>query len=658
MTRHIILGNGNMLACLDKNANIRDLYFPYVGQENHVSSNVHKTGVFVDGIFSWVTKDEWQIDINYKKDSLVSKIRAYNDNLKIELLINEAVHYRKNIFLRRVEVRNLGGANRKIKVFFRQHFHILEANIGDTVYYNPELDSIIDYKGKRYFLIGGQTKGKSFDDYATGTAGGVQNKLGTYVDAEDGILSKNPIEHGSVDSTIAFSLELGENKKQIIDYWIIAGHKHSEIKELRNYVFNETPLKLIKETETHWRNWLEKKKVNFHKLDKRIQDLFRRSLLIVKAQTDNRGAIIAANDTHTFRYKKDTYSYMWPRDGALVARSLDHVGHYGITERFFRFCAKAISEDGYLFHKYRPDGSMGSSWHSWLKGDKLQLPIQEDETALILDALWKHHFHHKDDDMIKDMYKNFIKKISDFLYNFRDEKTGLPKESYDLWEEKLGIHTFTCSTVYAGLIAAKNFAEKFGTKKDAKKYESAAEKLKEIIPNYLYDEEEGIFLKRVYYDNEGNLKKDNVIDVSTLYGLFEYNVLDIDDERLTKTVKKTLEKLWCQTGCGGLCRYENDFYFRQRDAPENPWFISTMWLAEYYIAKAKSLKELEPAKKLLDWVVKNALPSGVLSEQISSINCETLSVAPLTWSHASFIIAVDKYLDKYEEIVGKLNKPN
>ena len=38
-------------------------------------------------------------------------------------------------------------------------------------------------------------------------------------------------------------------------------------------------------------------------------------------------------------------------------------------------------------HKYNPDGSVGSSWHPWCGSDGLlQLPIQEDETALTLFA--------------------------------------------------------------------------------------------------------------------------------------------------------------------------------------------------------------------------------------------------------------------------------
>ena len=650
MTRHVILSNGSMLVCLDKNARIRDFYYPYIGQENHVSSNQHRIGVWTENKFSWIDKDNWELSIDYKGESLVSEITAYSDYLKVKLTINEAVHPKRNVFLRHINVENLSEKKREVRVFLSSHFNISEANIGDTVYFDPNTDSIIDFKGKRYFMISGTSSGKPFDQYATGVAD-TNNDKGTFRDAEDGILSKNPIEHGSVDSTIGFNLELYPNETKPIDYWIAAGFDHKEIFKLRKYILQETPERLIEETEKYWTEWVNRREVNFHHLNKRIQDVFKRSLLIVRAQTDNHGAIIAANDTHTFHSKKDTYSYMWPRDGALIARSLDRVGHPHVTGRFFNFCSKIASEDGYLFHKYRPDGSIGSSWHSWLKGEKVQLPIQEDETALVLDALWKHYNQHKDEGMVKGIYKRFVKKAGNFLLNFRDKKTGLPKESYDLWEEKLGVHTFTCCTTYAGLEAAKEFANVFGNKKDAEKYQKAANELREAIIKHLYDPETGLFLKGISYSADGNIIKDHTIDSSTFYGLFEYKVLNIDDPRLTETVKITTKRLMNNTGCGGLARYAEDNYYKvSKNAPENPWFISSMWLAEYYIAKAKTAEELKPAEDLLIWATERALKPETMSEQLNPYTGGPLSVAPLTWSHAGFIIATLKYLDKLEQL--------
>lgn len=111
------------------------------------------------------------------------------------------------------------------------------------------------------------------------------------------------------------------------------------------------------------------------------------------------------------------------------------------------------------------------------------------------------------------------------------------------------------------------------------------------------------------------------------------------------------EKLWCRTKVGGLARYENDSYHRvSKDVPGNPWFITTLWLAQYYIAVAKNKNELDKALDILRWVLECALPSGVLAEQVNPLTREPLSVSPLTWSHATYIAAVQEYLDKQLEI--------
>lgn len=650
MTRHLVLGNGNMLVCTDKNALIRDFYYPHVGQENHVSGNVHRIGFWVNGNFSWLNEDEWDMDIRYKEDSLVSEVKASNDRLGISIEMNECVHFKKNVYLRRLNVRNERTFEREIRVFFSQHFQISEDNIGDSIFFDPKTNSIVNYKGKRWFLMGGGNKEKSFDDYAVGVSGGVEEKRGTYIDCEDGVLSRNPVEHGATDSAIGFRLNIRPKDSENINYWISVGEDYEEVHKVLDFVLKSGFDNLINETIDHWKNWGLKEDINFHGLKDNIVNLFKKSLLIIRAQTDNNGATIAANDTHTLRFKRDTYSYMWPRDGALISRSLDQTGHSIMSKKFFKFCSKVVSKEGYLMHKYNPDGSLGSSWHSWLKGNKIQLPIQEDETALVLDSLWKHYERHGDDDeMIKRMYSGFIKKMGNFLVAFRSDETGLPKESYDLWEEKLGIHTFTCSSVYAGLMAAGKFADIFGDESSRNNFFKVAEEVRRATIDNMFDKEKGIFVKGIYYDDEGALHVDKTIDASTFYGLFEFKLIDVDDERLIRTVNETLDRLWSDEGCGGLARYENDMYHRVMGRRENPWIISTMWLAKYYIARAKNLKDLEVAKDLFDWVAENALPSGVLSEQLDPVTSKPLSVAPLTWSHAAFVVAVIKYLKRMQE---------
>ena len=139
----------------------------------------------------------------------------------------------------------------------------------------------------------------------------------------------------------------------------------------------------------------------------------------MRSHVDNNGAIIASCDSDVLQFNRDTYSYVWPRDGAIVALAFDMAGYPEVSRMFFQFCDKIINEDGYFSHKYSPDGSIGSSWHSMvdLRG-KLQLPIQEDETALVLFALYKHFQKYHDVEFIATVYPRLVLKTTEFLLDF------------------------------------------------------------------------------------------------------------------------------------------------------------------------------------------------------------------------------------------------
>ncbi|MCK4650663.1 glycoside hydrolase family 15 protein [Candidatus Babeliales bacterium] len=661
MARYFTLGNGKILICLDKNAQIRDFYFPYVGQENHVNGNIHKFGVWADSEFFWLDSDSWEKKLSYKKDTLTAQVEAFNKKLEVKLSINDTVHCNKNIYLRKVIVTNKSTKEKEVKLFLHQIFQITGNIIGNTAYYNPILKAIVFYKGKRYFLINGLICNEEKHGISSYTTGIFFNKgyEGSFIDAQDGKLCNNPIEHGSVDSVISFNIKLSPNESQTLYYWICAGTKNGTITKLNDYVLKHGPENLIKKTEKYWIMWVNRTNFNFYKLDDSLVDLFKRSLLIVNTHVDKQGAFIAAGDSSTLYRKKDTYAYMWPRDGALIARSLDRAGYKDMTENFFTFCCKALTKDGYLFHKYNADGSLGSSWHPWIHEDHLQLPIQEDQLALVLDAMWKHYAQYKNEKYMQNIFKNFIKHAANFMYNFFDKELGLPKESYDLWEEKLGIHTFTCSTVYAGLMAAGKFEKTFGIGNEAEKYFTMAQNIKNNVIKYLYDENEKRFIKSIYY-HKGKIKKDKTVDSSSSYGIFEFKLLPPDDPKILSSFESFKEKLLNKTPVGGYARYENDDYYRVNEkGPGNPWFITILWLAEYYIVKAKNEEDLKPAIEIFNWVNKNKLETGILSEQLNPNSGQPLSVAPLTWSHAAYIIAVNKYLEKLDSlgIIKMVNPP-
>ncbi len=64
--RPLIFGNGKILICEDERGTIRDIYFPYVGLENH--GNSIRVGVCdLDSLYcSWL--ENWSIRQRYKSE--------------------------------------------------------------------------------------------------------------------------------------------------------------------------------------------------------------------------------------------------------------------------------------------------------------------------------------------------------------------------------------------------------------------------------------------------------------------------------------------------------------------------------------------------------------------------------------------------------------
>jgi GH15 family glucan-1,4-alpha-glucosidase len=150
---------------------------------------------------------------------------------------------------------------------------------------------------------------------------------------------------------------------------------------------------------------------------------------------------------------------------------------------------------------------------------------------------------------------------------------------------------------------------------------------------------------------EGRQELDMTVDAS-LYGLFAFGAYDSRDPRVAGSMRAVESELWVPSAVGGVARYQGDLYHRTDGAegPGNPWVICTVWLAQYHVARAERREDLEAARQILGWVAGLALPSGVLAEQLDPATRRPLSVAPLTWSHAAFVTAVQEYLDKLHSL--------
>ena len=712
MPRDIPVGNGQMLVTFDHHYRVRDLYFPHVGQENHAGGPC-RFGVWAELPNIEANRDErrkarvywsddcWDTRLSYHPDTLATDVTMRNDPLAVELRCSDVVDFNRPVMVRRIEVVNHTDKDREVRLFHHHDFHMFGNKVGDTAYYDPQLRSVIHYRKNRYlmscFYVDGE---QQTDEYACGTAG-FGGAEGTWRDAEDGRLGNNPVAQGAVDSTIMTRVVLPAGGMRVVYLVIGAGFSYEDMDTIHKFLHREGPQGVIDRTNAYWKLWLAASRTDFATpeetgLSTKVTDLFKRSLLLVRTQIDNEGAIIAANDSDIMQFSRDTYSYLWPRDGAFVADAMDAAGFPDVSRQFYGFCSKVLSHRGMFLHKYNPDGSPASSWHPWVDGKgRPQLPIQEDETALVVWALWRHYVRYRDIEFTRPMWVDLVRPAADFMVQFRDPDSKLPLPSYDLWEERYGVHAFTVATVYGGLKSAWQFAVCFGDHKRAQQYAQAAAEVREAFCKYMWSDEHGRFVRRIMHrdaDRTARLMEDvfagrtpqptgargfddldpvrdaepasvsetavdyeidDNIDAS-MFAIFALGLLPIDDERVRATMQKIEERLTVKTDVGGVARYEDDYYHQVTDdvenVPGNPWFICTLWMADYLIAKAQNPNELREAARYLEWVADRSLPSGVLAEQVHPTTNAPLSVSPLTWSHATVVATVVGYLNKLEAL--------
>jgi glucoamylase len=173
--------------------------------------------------------------------------------------------------------------------------------------------------------------------------------------------------------------------------------------------------------------------------------------------------------------------------------------------------------------------------------------------------------------------------------------------------------------------------------------------MREAILTYLYSEKEEMFVKMVNIKN-GEMVYDMTLDMSSVYAIFNYGILPATDHRVTVSIATIEKNLRLHTGIDGVPRYVNDAYYRQVEGISNPWYITTLWLARYYVLTATKVEDLDVVNYWLNWVVTHSPKSSVLSEQLHPFTGEQLSATPLTWSHAEYVRLVIAYHAKLEEL--------
>ncbi|MBC7943342.1 glycoside hydrolase family 15 protein [Candidatus Saccharibacteria bacterium] len=636
MARPIVLSNGELHVGLNKFGLVHDFYFPYVGFENHsAGQNLrHRVGIWADDRISWLDGDnDWTFSFEYPHSALIGHTVAKNEQLGILLEFDDCVDASISAFLRNIHIVNLRDTPRDIRLFMHQAFVIGDSRSNtDTAQYLPDSDAILHYRGRRAFVISGSCDYKTFDQHSIGLFG-IEGHEGTYRDADNGELSGGDVEHGRVDSVLRFKLQIDAHSSKRVHYWVAAGTSTRQALYVHKQIKDDGLSSRLHQTANWWHEWLRPARIVADKIAPSHRENFLHSAMIIKSQIDKRGAIIASTDTTMLHSSRDAYAYCWPRDGAFVLWPLIRMGYKDEAYRFFEFCQRGLHPRGYLMHKYSADGALGSSWHPYTHDGVSAPPIQEDETALVLFVFAQYYQMHPDATLIKDFYASMVHPMANFLAGYIDGTTGLPKPSYDLWEQEFMTTTYTTSVVHAALLAASDLADIADDSDNAVRWRSVAGDILTAAHKHLYNEDRKSFYKGLLVKH-GQIEKDATIDCSSVFGAFMFGLFPSTGEELRSSVETVKELFGINHGAIGLPRYENDEYRRSNsDVTGNWWLITTLWLAQYYIDQGDN----EQAAKILDWVKDRALTTGVMPEQIDPSTDEIISPAPLTWTHAEYI---------------------
>ena len=341
------------------------------------------------------------------------------------------------------------------------------------------------------------------------------------------------------------------------------------------------------------------------------------------------GAIIAANNDLPYYPKRAAnYHFVWPRDASFVCVAAQKIS-LKIQEPFFLWLEdrpERFKKESLLFQKYSPNGLLENS------------DFQPDQAGTVLWAIYEYYKKNLNQAL---KFKKLIIRLADGLSNDW-QMNHFFHHTIDLWEEGQrhtssvykNNHTYSLAACARGLeLANKIISNQIWIEK--------ADQIKKQI-DFAYDQRAGRFLR-----NKGNQTSDWTVDASLIGLVYPFKIIFKDDPRFINTLKKIEQEIVI---LGGVHRFENDMYDGEGSGWEGggAWPILNFWLSIYWCLAG----DKKHAKEYFDWIL-NKLEEynygNFIPEQIFEDNIRR-GVYPLAWSHAMFILAVEKL---YPELLIK-----
>ena len=446
----------------------------------------------------------------------------------------------------------------------------------------------------------------------------------------------------SKDSSISYDIGIIKPKeKKEIEICICIDESKKPMKMFVDEIERIKKIDLNKEytnVKSYWRKYVKahnglELKTPANSYEEKIQNIYVRTILLFPLLTNQAtGGIIAAPEVDEELTQCGRYAYCWPRDAVFITKALDILKMTKETEKFYNnFCRITQSKNGMWEQRFYTDGKLAPSWG-----------YQVDETASVVYGVYSHYEYTKNEEFLKENLQ-MCEKAIDFLKRYvKDiiDKTGIYNVSYDVWEEMdKGIHMYSLSAIFAGFNSMIKIYKALGKNissfennrlKDEKVNKNINEiselqvEVKKYIEENLYDENRKSYVRNT---------EDRRIDISLLGAVYPFNVFSSKEKKVLNTVENI--NLTIRTYTGGYQRYEYDGY---RNG--SPWPIANLWMTLYYLENGERKK----AKETFDFVLKTAGKHSFLGEQIDNATLKPNWVIGLGWSHAMFIIVLEKLM--------------
>ena len=444
----------------------------------------------------------------------------------------------------------------------------------------------------------------------------------------------------STDSSISYDLNiLKPNEEKTFELYIyIDDNKNGlygidkTIERIRKIDFKAEQ----ENTKKYWQKYLKSHDgLNLNLTDnlrnKKIEEIYNRTILLYPLLTNGEtGGISAAVEVDEKLTQCGRYTYCWPRDAVFITNAMDILNMKKEVEKFYKvFCKNTQSRNGMWEQRFFTDGKLAPCWG-----------YQIDETASVVYGVYNHYLKTMDKKFLKDNLKMTEKAIK-FLQKYVTdilEKENKMHVSYDLWEMYEGVHLYSMASIYSAFEAminiyeelkeefTKNRVKQENVNKEKETLRKELVKLKEYCLKNFYDETKKSFVRNL---------EDKKIDISILGAVTPFKMLTAKEKKVLNTVERI--NMTLRTYTGGYQRFEKDHYMGG-----NPWVIANLWMANYYLETGENKK----ARECFDFVLQTAGKHGYLAEQIDNSTMSPAWIIGLGWSHAMFIITVQKMLEK------------